>query len=85
MRALVYSKPFCPYCVLAKSHLTKKGIEYKEVECTSTEDKERMIEWVKENFDVDAKTFPQIAFYEPLDLGYYEYVGGYDQLVKRLP
>jgi len=29
---LIYTKPFCPYCVAAKSLLKEKGVAYREVD-----------------------------------------------------
>lgn len=29
---LVYTKPFCPYCVAAKSLLREKGVGYREID-----------------------------------------------------
>lgn len=37
---VVYSKPFCPYCVAAKALLREKGVEFREVD-VSRDDAER--------------------------------------------
>ena len=29
---LIYTKPFCPYCVAAKSLLKEKGVTYREID-----------------------------------------------------
>jgi len=31
----IYTTPICPYCVRAKSLLTKKGVSYKEIDVAS--------------------------------------------------
>lgn len=52
---LVYTTPVCPYCVMAKRLLTKKGVDYKEVDVASDGDKRR---WLAET--TGQKTVPQI-------------------------
>jgi glutaredoxin 3 len=65
----IYTTPFCPYCVRAKSLLGKKGVHYEEVD-VMMDDKAR-----KEMLDRSggARTVPQIFIG---DL----HVGGSDEL-----
>ena len=72
MKAIVWSKDACPYCVQAKNLLTQKGIEYEEKKIGDGYTKEDLLEAV-----TDARTVPQIF----LDG---EYVGGFDKLKARL-
>ena len=71
MKAVVWSKPLCPYCVSAKQLLKQKGYEIEERIVGSGFTKEQLLESVP-----NARTVPQIF----LDG---EYVGGYDDLVKH--
>lgn len=71
MKAVVWSKPFCPYCVSAKSLLTNKGYEIEEKVIGNGFTREQLLEAVP-----NVRTVPQIF----LDG---EYVGGYDDLVKH--
>ena len=71
MKAIVWSKPMCPFCVSAKSLLSKKGYEIEEKIIGSGFSKEQLIEAVP-----NVKTVPQIF----LDG---EYIGGYDNLVAH--
>lgn len=65
---LVYTKPFCPYCVAAKSLLTEKGVSFREVDI-STDDgvREEMIR------RTGRRTVPQIFVGS-------HHVGGFDDL-----
>ena len=71
MKAIVWSKTLCPYCVNAKNLLTQKGYEIEERVIGNGFSKEQLLEEVPM-----ARTVPQIF----LDG---EYVGGYDDLVKH--
>lgn len=72
MRAIVWSKDNCPYCVQAKNLLSQKGIEYIEHKIgDGTWTKEHLLEAVP-----DARTVPQIF----LDG---EHVGGFTELRAR--
>jgi glutaredoxin 3 len=51
----VYSKDYCPYCVMAKNLLTSIGLEYEEIDITKTP--EIIIELVKKS---GMRTVPQI-------------------------
>ena len=68
MRAIVWSKDHCPYCVQAKTLLTQKGIEFEERKIGEGWTKEQLLEAVP-----DARTVPQIF----LDG---ELVGGFAEL-----
>ena len=72
MKAVVWSKDACPFCVQAKSLLSLKGIEYEERNINKDWTKEQLLEAVP-----TARTLPQIF----LDA---EYVGGFNELKKRL-
>ena len=71
MKAVVWSKASCPYCVKAISLLTLKGYSIEERKLEFGWNREQLFEAVP-----NAKTVPQIF----LDG---EYVGGYDNLVKH--
>lgn len=68
MRALVWSKDNCPYCVQAKALLSQKGIAYEERKIGDGWTKEQLLEAVP-----NARTVPQIF----LDG---ELVGGFTEL-----
>lgn len=70
MKAIVYSKDFCPYCVRAKELLTHNNITYEEVLISKDILREEFISLFPEQ-----KTVPLI-FIEG------ERVGGYDNLVE---
>ena len=72
MKAVVWSKEQCPYCVQAKKLLELKGIEYEERNIQKDWTKEQLLEAVPE-----ARTLPQIF----LDG---EHVGGFTELKQRL-
>ena len=73
MKAIVWSKDQCPYCVQAKQLLDSKGIEYEERNIMhGTYTKEQLLEAVP-----TARTLPQIF----LDG---TYVGGFTELRKKL-
>lgn len=69
MKAIVWSKDNCPYCVQAKALLDHKGIEYEERNILGgTWTKEHLLEAVP-----DARTVPQIFIDDEL-------VGGFSDL-----
>jgi glutaredoxin 3 len=73
MKAIVWSKDQCPYCVQAKALLESKGIEYEERNIMhGTYTKEQLLEAVP-----TARTLPQVFLDE-------EYVGGFNELRKKL-
>jgi glutaredoxin 3 len=68
MKAIVWSKDHCPYCVQAKALLEQKGIEFEEKKIGEGYSKEDLLEAVP-----NARTVPQIF----LDG---ELVGGFTEL-----
>jgi glutaredoxin 3 len=72
MKAVVWSKDQCPYCVQAKKLLELKGIEYEERNIQKDWTREQLLEAVP-----TARTLPQIFLDE-------DYVGGFTELKQRL-
>ena len=71
MRATVWSKDQCPYCVMAKDLLRARGMEYEERNISQgTWTREQLMEAVPH-----ARTLPQIFIDHQL-------IGSYDQLKK---
>lgn len=71
MKAIVWSKPNCPYCVMAKKLLETKKYQVEERVIGFGWNTEQLFEAVP-----NVKTVPQIFLDE-------EYIGGYDNLVKH--
>ena len=72
MKAIVWTKDACPYCVQAKALLEQRGIEYEEKKIGVNYTREQLLEAVP-----TARTVPQIF----LDG---ELVGGFTELRKKL-
>ena len=72
MKAIVWSKDQCPFCVQAKALQESKGIEYEERNVSKDWTKEQLLEAVP-----TARTLPQIFLDE-------DYVGGFNELRQRL-
>jgi glutaredoxin 3 len=73
MKAIVWSKDACPYCVQAKNLLQLKGIAFEERNITQgTWTREQLLESVP-----NARTLPQIFLDEEL-------IGGFNELKKHL-
>lgn len=72
MKAIVWSKDQCPYCVQAKALLESRGIEYEERNVSRDWTREQLLEAVP-----TARTVPQIF----LDG---ELVGGFTELRTKL-
>lgn len=70
MKAIVWSKENCPYCLQAKALLTQKGIEYEERNINENWTREQLLEAVPE-----ARTLPQIFLDDKL-------IGGFTELRK---
>ena len=72
MKAIVWSKDSCPFCIQAKALLESKGIEYEERNVSQGWTREQLLEAVP-----NARTVPQIFLDEEL-------VGGFTELRKKL-
>ena len=73
MKAIVWSKDACPFCVQAKALLTSRDIEFEERNIMhGTWTKEQLLEAVP-----NARTLPQIFLDDKL-------VGGFTELRKHL-
>jgi glutaredoxin len=71
MKADIYTKENCPYCVSAKALMEKLGIDYTEI--SAPDNLEALMTRIEESWNPRPKTVPQIFLDE-------EYVGGYDKL-----
>ena len=72
MKAVVWSKDACPFCVQAKALLESRGIDYEERNVQHEWTREQLLEAVP-----TARTLPQIFLDD-------EYVGGFTELRKHL-
>ena len=72
MKAVVWSKPDCPYCDMAKKLLEQKGYEVEERKLGFGWNREQLFEAVP-----NVKSVPQIFLDE-------KHVGGYDDVKKLL-
>jgi len=72
MKAIVWSKDSCPFCVQAKTLLESRGIEYEERNVSLDWTREQLLEAVP-----TARTLPQIFLDDEL-------VGGFTELRKKL-
>ena len=72
MKAIVWSKPACGYCVKAKNLLQAKGIEYEERNIAEGWKIQDLLEAAP-----NAKTMSQIWLYD-------KYIGGYLELEDAL-
>ena len=72
MKAIVWSKDQCPFCVQAKTLLESRGIEYEERNVSRDWTKEQLLEAVP-----TARTLPQIFLDDA-------HVGGFNELRQRL-
>lgn len=66
---VIYTKPFCPYCVAAKALLDRKGAEYSEI--VASNDPVKKQEMIRRSNG--RMTFPQIFIDD-------RHVGGSDDL-----
>ena len=71
MKAIIWSKPGCPFCVQAEKLLETKGYEIEERKIGSGWSREQLLESVP-----NARTVPQIFLGE-------QYIGGFDDLKKH--
>ena len=68
-KVVIYTKPYCPYCVRALSLLERKGADFEEIEAAfDPEKKAEMIQRAN-----GARTFPQVFIGDT-------HVGGSDEL-----
>jgi glutaredoxin len=72
MKAIVWSKDACPFCVQAKALLESRGIEFEERNVSKDWTKDQLLEAVP-----NARTLPQIFLDDKL-------VGGFTELQKHL-
>jgi glutaredoxin 3 len=72
MKAIVWSKDQCPFCVQAKALLDSRGIEYEERNVSKDWTKAQLLEAVP-----TARTLPQIFLDEEL-------IGGFNELRQHL-
>jgi glutaredoxin len=72
MKAIVWSKNQCPFCVQAKALLESQGIEFEERNVSTDWTKEQLLEAVP-----TARTLPQIFLDD-------NYIGGFTELRKHL-
>lgn len=75
-KALIYSKPNCPYCVKAEHALKKAGIEFNKKILGEDIDIEEF-----KTILPNAKSVPQIYMYNNLEE---VYIGGYVELLTEL-
>lgn len=75
MKAEIFTKDYCPFCIKAKAILEKLGAEITEV--SAVDYRETLIERVTQETGQAPRTVPQIW----LDG---QYIGGHDQLVEHL-
>ena len=72
MKAVIWSKENCPFCVQAKALLKQKNIEFEERNVSKDWTKEQLLEAVP-----NARTLPQIFLDEA-------HIGGFTELRKHL-
>jgi glutaredoxin len=72
MKAIVWSKDACPFCVQAKALLESRGIEFEERNVQRDWTREQLLEAVPA-----ARTLPQIFLDDA-------YIGGFTELRKHL-
>ena len=72
MKAVVWSKDACPFCVQAKALLESRGIKFEERNVSKDWSREQLLEAVP-----TARTLPQI-FLDKV------YIGGFTELRKHL-
>jgi glutaredoxin 3 len=72
MKAIVWSKNSCPFCVQAKNLLKLKGIEFEERNVSTDWTKDQLLAAVP-----DARTLPQIFLDD-------NYIGGFTELRQHL-
>jgi glutaredoxin len=81
--AIIWTKPYCPYCDRAKALLTQQGITYEARDITQGWSMEQLLTEMP-----SARTMPQIwldgKYIAGGTAGQLTYVGGHDELVRSL-
>lgn len=77
MKAKLYTKNGCPFCVNAKTLLAIRGIQYEEINIQTEEGKREELLEACSKINIIPKTVPQIWLND-------EYIGGFDELKKHL-
>jgi len=77
MKAKLYTKNGCPFCVNAKTLLAIRGIQYEEINIQTEEEKREELLEACSKINIIPKTVPQIWLND-------EYIGGFDELKKHL-
>ena len=72
MKAIVWSKENCPYCLQAKALLESRGIKFEERNVSQDWTKEQLLAAVP-----NARTLPQIFLDD-------NYIGGFTELRRHL-
>jgi glutaredoxin 3 len=72
IKAIVWSKENCPYCLQAKALLESRGIDYEERNVSADWTREQLLEAVP-----TARTLPQIFLDD-------NYIGGFTELRQHL-
>ena len=72
MKAVIWSKDACPFCVQAKALLELRGIEYEERNVSTDWTREQLLEAVP-----NARTLPQIFLDD-------QHIGGFTDLRAHL-
>jgi glutaredoxin 3 len=67
---VVYSTPFCPYCMRARSLLNRKGVSYQEIDVSGDQ-----VLWQEMEAKSGRATVPQIFIGE-------QHIGGYDDMAR---
>ena len=80
MKAIIYTKDYCPYCVKAKRTLEKYNIEIEEIDITDDEARQEEVMRLSGRM-----TMPQVFFHVggSDDLDMLESLGGLDFLAKK--
>ena len=76
MKFIVYGKSNCKYCNLAKNLLIRNNLEHTYLEVQKDITKEEL----EADLEMKVSTVPQIVRVDQA----FEYIGGYDSLVKYL-
>ena len=77
-KVTIYTKPDCSYCKLAKRLLTKSvSAEIVENEVNTVEQAEISKVYLRDKYEIDVKTWPQIVIDD-------KYIGGYTELLDIL-